>query len=211
MHLRITTIAAAALLSLSVPAHGQDAATDTVPRTSLREGAWSLSFAVPGYNTGGGSGELGAWKMVGPRTNLGVTLTASTQRSESSGGEFEATDRRTDLNLNLNVKRYVMQPAEVTPFLLVGAGIGHSSQDREVTPAGPDQSASGLTGGVRAGVGLEWFPVRRVSISGHTGLTVTGSGLESEGEASDGTPVAGEADTFFFGTFTSALSLQIWF
>lgn len=209
MHLRITTIAAAALLSLAVPAHAQD--TDTVPRTSLREGAWSLSFAVPGYTSGGGSGELGAWKMVGPRTNLGVTLAASTQRSESSGAGLETTDRRTDLNLNLDVKRYVMQPAEVTPFLLVGAGIGHSSQDREITPGGPDHSASGLNGRVRAGVGLEWFPVRRVSISGHTGLTVNGGGFDSEGEAPDGTPVPGEADSLFVGTFTSALSLQIWF
>jgi hypothetical protein len=209
MHFRITTLAAAALLSLAVPAHGQD--TDTVPRTSLREGAWSLSFAAPGYNTGGGSGELGAWKMVGPRTNLGFTLIASTQRSESSGGALESTDRRTDVTLNLNVKRYVTEPAEVTPFALVGAGIGYSTQDREITPGGPDQNASGYNGGVRAALGLEWFPVRRVSIAGYTGLAVVASGLESESDAPDGTPVPGESDGLFVGTFTSALSLQIWF
>jgi hypothetical protein len=77
--------AAAALLLLSAPVHAQDDGTDTIPRTSLQKGTWSLSFQAPVFG-GGGTGEFGVWEMVGARTNLGLVLSVYVRQLENFAG-----------------------------------------------------------------------------------------------------------------------------
>lgn len=221
MRIPACAAAAAALLSLALPAAAQDAAplsadstavaaADTVPRTSLQKGEWSLSFLPPGYSGSGERTEFGAWEMVGPRTNLGITLAISVDGSETEGSAGGGTDATTSVSLGANVKQYVMAPRDVTPFLLGSVALGGAFTRRDRND-GFEENSRGLNGNVRAAVGAEWFPVRRMSLSGFTGFILTGGRYEVEQTWPDDKQSDGEGSFVGFRTFTSALWLQIYF
>ena len=212
--------AAAAMLLLAVPAAAQDGAPgvdstviaiqDTVPRTSLQKGTWSLSFVPPGYSGSGERTEFGAWEMVGPRTNLGITLAVAVDGSDTEGSGGDGTDASTSVSLGASVKQYVTAPRDVTPFLLGGVAIGGVFTRRDRSD-GFEESSRGMNGNVRAAVGAEWFPVRRMSLSGFTGFTLNVTRADIEQTWPDEREIDGEASYFSFRTFTSALWLQIYF
>lgn len=206
MHRIVTTTVAICALVAAVPVRAQEAAQDTVPRTSLQKGAWSLAFDLPiGV---GGSSQLGAWKMVGARTNLGVSLELQTRDVDARRDSATAGEQYHAVELGVEARRYLSPAEEVTPFATAGVFgfIGRREQE-----AGATRGETTYRGvGVHAGVGVEWFPVRRVSLAGHTGvrlnvydgeMTARYNGVESEGEDS----------ALDFTTFTSRLSLQIYF
>lgn len=221
MPFRAFAAAAAALLSLALPAAAQTAApasadttlavaADTLPRTSLQKGNWSLSFAAPGLGGSGERAEFGAWEMVGHRTNLGLTLAIQVYGvdSESSpgGGTAQAS---TDVTVGVNVRRYLMQPRDVTPFLLAGASIG-GRYDRRDGPQDYDETTRGMSTNVFGGVGVEWFPLRRMSLSGQTGFGLRNARYETETDIGEDHRDS-ETRSAGFTSFTSALSLQIYF
>jgi hypothetical protein len=220
MRIRPHAAAAAALLSLAVPAAGQDAAPaadsavivmeDSVPRTSLQKGTWSLSFVPPGYSGSGERTEFGAWEMVGPRTNLGITLAVGVDGYETEGGGGGGTEASTSVSLGATVKQYVMAPRDVTPFLLGSVAIGGAFTRRD-RDDGYDESSRAVIGNVRAAVGAEWFPVRRMSLSGFTGFVLNASRFDVEQTWPDGKEIDGEGSNLSFRSFTSALWLQIYF
>jgi hypothetical protein len=212
-------VIAAALLSLALPARAQEVRVDTAavvyvdadttPRTSLQKGTWSLSFAAPGFGSSGGTTEFGAWEMIGARTNLGLLLTVGVDGSETEGEGGNTTDASTSVALGLNLKRYITEARDVTPFLLggVGAGGAYTRQDRS---DGYDSSARTVNGSVRAGVGAEWFPVRRFSVSGHTGFSLALARARLTTTYPEGREAKGTYTYASFRSFTSALSVQIW-
>ncbi|HYR08994.1 MAG TPA: hypothetical protein VEQ60_14530 [Longimicrobium sp.] len=209
--------AAAALLSLALPAAAQDApppadvavaAVDTTPPTSLRKGAWSLSFAAPG--TGGERTEFGAWEMVGTRTNLGLTLGLSITGQDAESGSATITEAATAVDVGVNLKRYVMEPREVTPFLLGSVVLGGAFQRRD-GPGDLEGTTRSMNAGVRAAVGVEWFPVPRFSVSGHTGFSLTGGTYNSKQDYPDNPDQEADGTTLTFRSVTSALTVQIYF
>jgi hypothetical protein len=203
--------AAAALLLLSAPVRAQDdeAAADTTPRTSLQKGTWSLSFQAPVYGSGGGTGEFGAWEMVGSRTNLGLTLGISVGGTDVNG-DRDQTDAITAVSLGLNLRRYLVQPRDVTPYVQGTARAGGSYQRRDDS-AGYEAEDRGVEGELGAAVGAEWFPVRRMSLSGHTGFSVFARRFEQRQEAPDGTESKVDGTSLHVRSFTTALTLHIYF
>lgn len=203
--------AACAAALLAAPLAAQE---ETERPNALREGAHSLSFTLPQ----GGGGMLGVWRMVSPRTNLGVGVGVQAQRSETEhdGGEVEVD--RWELALELAARRYVSTARAVAPFLEVGV-FGAVARVR----AGQEQleEASSTQGGLGAGAGVEWFPARSVSVGGSTGarLLYRRSRLGPEVEApapADGGPTVmhgGEArqTDLVLHTFTSQLAFRIYF
>ncbi|HEX2081678.1 MAG TPA: hypothetical protein VHG08_28500 [Longimicrobium sp.] len=200
--------AAAAALLLSAPAHAQDAAADTIPRTSLQKGTWSLSFLAPVYG-GGGTGEFGVWEMVGSRTNVGLGLGVSVGGIDVEG-DRDQTEALTAVSVGLNVRRYLVAPREVTPYLQGTASIGGSYQRREDS-SGYEFEDRGVDGGLSAAVGVEWFPVRRMSVAGHTGFGIHTRRFEQHQEAPDGTEFDQDGSSLHVRSFTTALTLHIYF
>jgi hypothetical protein len=210
--------AAAALLSLALCTTAVDAAaqsadtvaaaTENTPPSSLRKGAWSLSFAAPG--AGGERAEFGAWEMVGARTNLGLMLGINVSGTDAEGNGATITESSTGVDLSVNLKRYVTEPAEVTPYLLGSVFIGGSYQRRD-GPEDFEASTRTANAGVRGAVGVEWFPVRRFSVSGHTGFVLSGGRFKADQEYPDGTEQDTEGTQGAFRSFTSALTVQIYF
>jgi hypothetical protein len=203
----------AAPLLLSIPARAQDAAAaaaaDTTPRTSLQKGTWSLSFQAPVYGSGGGSGEFGVWEMVGSRTNLGFTLIVGVSGVDYEG-DRDQTDATTTVGVGLNLRRYVVEPREVTPYVQGTASIGGSYSRRDDS-AGYSSEDRGVDVGLSAAVGAEWFPVRRMSVAGHTGFGISMRRFEQHQEAPDGKEFDQDGSSMHFRSFTTALTVQIYF
>lgn len=199
--------AALAALLLAGPALAQDAAPDTTPRTSLRKGARSLSFDAPVFG-GGASGAFGGWMMVSDRTNLGLTVGLTVSDAEQTQDTLFRGDSRASVELGLQARRYVQAPAEVTPFVSMGvfARASHVTDEYQEV----ERTSRWFGAGVQAGVGLEWFPVRRVSLAGDTGVRLAVD--RGDGELGyDGTDREVEYKAAAFATYSSRLSMQIYF
>lgn len=204
--------AAIAALLLASPARAQDAAAEaeTTPRTSLQKGAWSISFLAPVYGGSGQRAEFGAWEMVGPRTNLGLTLRLTVGGSELGNGQQETTQAETSVGLGANVRQYLARPRDVTPYVHAAASVAGDYRRREGT-GGYEETERGAAGGAEAALGVEWFPVRRMSVSGHTGFTLFARRWDLHLERPDGEDSDSQGRAMFVNSVTSALTLQIYF
>lgn len=209
MQIRRIAAAAAAVLALASPAAGQDAPADSAAAPNgLRRGAWSLSFTSPGS---GERGELGAWRMVGERTNLGITLgVAAYTRERDNEGEEQRDQEETgaDFQLGLAARRYLTTARAVAPFLHGRVFAATLSQERD--GPGFEDRVNGASVGAEVGVGAEWFPVRQFSVAGHTGFRAALSHYEQDLDVPE-EETGYDATVTSLNTFTSALSLQIYF
>jgi hypothetical protein len=205
---RTTFLALLLLAAVHAPAATQQTVSG---RNSLRRGAWSLSFDLP---VGLGSGEelgagLGAWRMVSDRTNLGAALDAEYHRTgaeDGAGGEREREFARA--RLGLAARRYLDTGRAVAPFLAgrVGAGLSREAVDGDDLPG--SIVGRGWSVDASGGAGVEWFPVRGVSVFGSTGV-----GIDFERSRTPAGPEPGDVETtgFSVGTFTTQLGFRIYF
>jgi hypothetical protein len=215
-HMRTRLMAAAAALVLASPAHAQDAPpadSAAAPPNALQKGAWSLSFSAPGYTGGGERVEFGVWEMVGPRTNLGLTLEVNVsgydRETEGAGQGGEQTDASTSVLLGLAARQYMRAGRTIAPFVQ-GRVFGRGSYSRRES-SGYEETQRGAGAGAEAAFGVEWFPVRSFSVSGHTGARLQFN--RSEQDLTDPMDQEQRAENHYFSfqTFTSALSVQIYF
>lgn len=199
--------AAAAVLVLAAPVQAQDADSATAPN-GLRPGAWSLSFAPSASERG----EFGAWRMVGERTSVGLTLGFSVSDSDREirdEPQADQEDEHTNVHLGIAARRYLVTTRSVAPYLLGRLSGGIVTQRRE--SAGYSERVHGIAAGAELAVGAEWFPVRQFSVAGHTGVRASVSRLNQDLTRPEGTETDFDAENISLGTFTSALSLQIYF
>lgn len=180
-------------------------------RTGLVPGTYSLSFAVPGFGGTASSGSFGFWRLMSERTNLGFFVQVSARHNRTTAeARDSAYDRDTGESELLiwagpAVRRYLATAERVAPFLYGSAQVGYVATSRHAEPLFRDRG-NGVSGAVEAGGGLEWFPTRTVSLSGYTG--VRASITSQEGRFTEGEY---EATTTSIGTFTTALSVNIYF
>ncbi len=163
---RYRSVWAIALIAASIPLEAeaqQTAGPPSVP-TPVQppvpsEGSWGVSFNLP---DGGGTG-LGVRKMVSDRTNFGVDLTLDVDRRELENGAV--SDERTSwiVGVNPDLRLYRSARGPVVPFIEVEARVQYGESNEDVSSFG---AGAGL------GLGVEWFPLDRMSISGSTGLDV---------------------------------------
>ncbi|HEY8470544.1 MAG TPA: hypothetical protein VIL18_12915 [Longimicrobiales bacterium] len=187
MRLKVAVVSAMVLAAVAAPAAAQQAGSEN----ALQKGRRSISFGLPG----GGGTSFGIWTMLSQRTNLGLNVELDMRDSDTPDvGSWE-------LELAPAIKRYTRGLGPVTPFLYgeVSLGFAESSQ-------GANDLSSWSTGAF-GGLGVEWFPVRSVSIGGYTGIGL--SYMSSEVET-PGLPSDSRTD-FRLSTGTSALSLHIYF
>ncbi|HEU0301594.1 MAG TPA: hypothetical protein VFR37_19220, partial [Longimicrobium sp.] len=86
-----------------------------------------------------------------------------------------------------------------------------SYQRRKDPVVGYEFEDRSLDTGVAAAVGVEWFPVRRVSFTGHTGAELFARRFEQHADGPDDQEFDMEGSSLFLRTFTTALTLQIYF
>jgi hypothetical protein len=200
---RTTFLALLLLATVHAAAAAQEAPAGP---NALREGAWSLSFEIPsGAPLGGGAG-LGFWRMLSDRTNLGVKVHLEYDYAEAvtPGPGHSVEEFRT--GLGLETKRYLVTTRAVAPFLHGRVGAGYVRSER--TFPEPASTSRGWSVDAGAGVGLEWFPARSVSVAGSTGVAVS----RDRSRVPAGPDGEESRSTYFSaGTVTTGLGFQIYF
>jgi hypothetical protein len=197
------------LLSLSSTVRAQE--RDPV-ESPLAAGVRSLSFHL----SGSGTGSFGYWRMRSERTNIGWEFGLGAQqrwgRFESAAGS-ESTQSGTGafVTVGPRFRRYLETDHRVVPFVQTGVSVGYAFQrsESEASHEGTQlaRGESGHSGILEGslGLGAEWFPTSRVSVSGFTGLNsgVTYSTRSLSGASSRDWGLSAN-------TFTSGLSFRIY-
>jgi hypothetical protein len=186
----------ATMFLLPTLAHAQ--ADDDSRTGALRAGARSIVLPFP---TTDGNASFGFWQMRSERTNLGLVGSVRLDRLDIDGDS--TTGGRTDVEVRLGpaLKRYYNLHPSVAGFGLVGVMGEYTRAD--TGGAGTHDSWGAV---MEMGVGAEWFPFRRVSLGGTTGLQ---AGYRTFGIES----TTGERDmsNLYLRTFTTAVQAQIYF
>lgn len=143
--------ALSALLLLAAPALAQAQDGDPPPRGP------SL---VLGLSSGP---EIGFWLPAGERLRVGIESNLGWQRV-SPTGDSEDDDVRSLTSLTLRVPlRHALESGhpDILPYLLAGPSLSLVRSDTH-----PESTGFGAF----AGLGVEWFPVERVSVGGYAAL-----------------------------------------
>ena len=143
-------------------------------------GNWALGVALPSS-----SGlDLSLWKVRSPFTALGLEIDFSSYYSDHTSGDLEnlgrndtrSQSRYLTLQLRPTIKQYRPMHDRVAPFVFYQALASFSrSWDRqEEIGSRMTQSTKSNSGlGIALGLGVDWFPFQRISLSGQTGLDLS--------------------------------------
>ncbi|MYA21685.1 MAG: hypothetical protein F4Z30_02345 [Gemmatimonadetes bacterium] len=156
------------VLLISTAAADQDPLAD--------RGNWALGVALPSS-----SGlDLSLWKVHSPVTALGLEMGFSWYYSDHTYDDLENLDRNDSqsqyrslrLQLRPTVKQYRPMHDRVAPFVFYQVHADFSVWDRqEETGSRMTQSTNSNSDlGIALGLGVDWFPFQRISLSGQTGL-----------------------------------------
>lgn len=169
-------------------------------------GSYSVLFGFPS----GGATTFGIWRMMGERLNLGFDVELEFEDIETvvhAGGGLSDTinDTRWTLRAGPQLKWYFPVGSRVVPYARAGLLAGYGSRDAE-SPAAT-RNITQVSVLFRTGVGVEWFPVDRVSFGGFTGLLVS---YDDHTDEANGNPLT-DSTRWQLTTFHSALGIQIYF
>jgi hypothetical protein len=181
--------------------------------TPFPAGAWSLSFSLPS----GGGASLGVFKLVGPRTNLGldVVVGAFSSSDDISFSDGRPAEQRSQTDFDLafvpSVRQYVGVHRTIAPYIHGNLLFGYNYENFETVIGTASTTRNTVYQyAIGAGVGVEWTPLERISVGGHTGVRFSYFDRGSETGSPAGTSqVSGSATRF--ETFVSSLVLQLYF
>lgn len=181
-------------LSFGVPSGGNPYFTSSATPTSSAGGLGGLFSGLLGANAPGGA--LGYHYMFTDKVRGGLNLAF----------DLQDTDAATVWNLGLapQVNYYFGNTkGTVAPFAFGQINFG-------IHDDGNDQTDEDPTLGIEGGMGVEWFPVPRFSISGRIGLNLGLLGVSTTATDAQGNTVSVDQN-FGINLFTSSLAANIYF
>ena len=201
-------VSLALVSTVATPARAQEDSR-TLP---LPAGAWSLSFSLPS----GGGASLGIWKLVGPHTNIGLDLGIRTSSTSDNvrfdDGRPEQEFNSTDVGFAIepSIRQYITAYRTLAPYVHGNLVFAYTSVDAETVELQQTTERKTYQYGIGLGIGVEWAPLERFSVGGHTGVRFSYLDRSSVNSSPAGTSRSdGSATTF--DTFVSALVLQLYF
>ena len=152
-------------------------------------GSWALGMALPSAS----ELSLSLWNVRSPVTALGLETGFSSYRSEYDFDDLEDLDRSDTrsryrslrLHLRPAIKLYRPLHDRVAPFVFWKAHAGFVLRDSRFdrdSVRESDRNGRDLDLGLAVGLGTEWFPFRRISLNGRTGLELGYRNEESFGD-----------------------------
>ena len=170
-------------------------------------GTWALGFDL---RSGEGS-SFSLWRVRSPKTALGLEASLYWRLIESdyeSPGRSDRHYQRLCLAFRPTLKRYRPLRDGIAAYVY-GQGLagfwGMKREDR-------DDSVSMIDLGVGLGLGVDWFPLQRISVGGRTGLSMS----YGFGESSRSSSHLGEGDTstdrdLYLRAFVSKVTALVYF
>jgi len=194
-HSRTILAAAAALAVTATAAHAQDTA-QAAPRVN------SISIGL------GSTPTIGFWHRLSPRAELGVEVGA---RYVNAGlDDSDQDSHASDITVGPALKLYGRADGPVRPYTYAQVSAGYASgTSTSIDPLGGafEIKSHEWDFGAGVGLGLEWFPIERVSLGGHAGIL--GQWVRSTIENPTGPD--SKAHGAVLSTFTSGLRAQLYF
>ena len=157
------------VLLISTAAADQDPLAD--------RGNWAFGVALPSSS----ELRLSLWKVRSPVTALGLEIDVSSYYSEYTFDDPENFDRDNTqfrslrLQLRPTIKHYRPLHDQVAPFIFYQAHADFYFLDRQsdiksgIRPFRADERDLGIA----LGLGADWFPFQRISLSAQTGLDLS--------------------------------------
>ena len=156
------------VLLVSTAAADQDPLTD--------RGNWALGVALPS------SSELrfSLWKVRSPVTALGLEIDFSSHYSEYTSDDLDnperydtrSQSRSLRLQLRPTIKHYRPLHDRVAPFVFYQAHADFYNCRSDID-SGTQRTFTDNALGIALGLGADWFPFQRISLSGQTGLDLS--------------------------------------
>ena len=153
------------------------AAADQDPLTN--RGNWALGVALPSSN----GLDLSLWKVRSPVTALGLEIDVSSRYSEYTSDDRDNPDRYDTraqsrslwLQLRPTIKHYRPLHDQVAPFIFYQAHADLSAFWSRLLGINPERQRTGTKYdlGLALGLGADWFPFQRISLSAQTGLDLS--------------------------------------
>ncbi len=150
------------------------AAADQDPLTD--RGNWALGVALPSSD----ELSLSLWKVRSPVTALGLEIDFSSYYSKRTSEDLENFDqdntrsqyRSLRVQLRPTIKHYRPMHDQVAPFVFYQAHAGFSGSWHRLPDIDPETQRVGTKHdlGLALGLGADWFPFQRISLSGQIGL-----------------------------------------
>ncbi len=205
-----TAIIAALALAGTASAQTPDSSIE-----ALTPGRRALSFNLP---DGGGFG-LGYWRVVAPDRARGFFVNANAHyvrnhHQQSGAPSASDDDFGTSISFGPQARRYFTHTSPVAPFIQSGVSLGASYNRASSQGVNGEESGHVWTAsaGVSAGPGVEWFPLRRVSLAGQTGINASVLYNRATTNAGPGYPGSTSSSwSLSASTFVSSLMLQVYF
>ena len=158
------------VLLISTAAADQDPLTD--------RGNWALGVALPSSN----ELDLSLWKVHSPVTALGLEIDVSSRYSEYTSDDRDNPDRYDTraqsrslwLQLRPTIKHYRPLHDQVAPFVFYQAHADLSAfWSRLLSIPESQRTGTKYDLGLALGLGADWFPFQRISLSAQTGLDLS--------------------------------------
>jgi hypothetical protein len=209
MRLRTAVLALAppiAFLAVA-PAATQDS-RDSVD--ALTSGRRALSFTLL---NGGGAG-LGIWKVTAPDRARGVFVNGSAHFIAGNSGGATSKGAGISLSAGPQFRRYLARSGPVLPFAqsgfsLSGACNWSNNDDSFSGGVSNHEWSTGLEADM--GIGAEWFPLRRASLAGRTGLSGNVGYSRDSVTPSSQSSQSSHNWNVSPDTFVSSVTLQLYF
>lgn len=184
--MRLLTCRRFRLGAIALLASATSTAAHPSPQGPLAErGTRALGFDL---HTGEG-GSFSVWKVHSPYTALGLEASLYWSRLESdyeSPGRSDLRYQRLSLEFRPTLKRYRPLRDGIAAYVY-GQGLGGFSGSRADHR---ESSTSMIDLGVGLGLGVDWFPLKRISVGGRTGLSLSYSFGDSRRWVTSGSGVS---------------------
>ena len=161
------------VLLISTAAADQDPLAD--------RGNWALGVALPSSSS---ELSLGLWKVRSPVTALGLEIDFSSYHNDHTSKDLDNPDRydtraqsrSLSLQLRPTIKHYRPLHDHVAPFVFYQAHADfsvYSSNHQSGINSGTQRTGTKHDLGLALGLGADWFPFQRISLSAQTGLDLS--------------------------------------
>jgi hypothetical protein len=147
---RLVGVALALVASAALPRAGKAQEVDRTPDP----GTHAVAIALPD----GGGGGFAVRKILDSGANLGITVHFGSAWNWREGGQ---DDHAFEVGVGPDVRLYRRRSGPVVPFIELGGDVVYRD--------GPEGAWAGDLG-ASAALGVEWFALRSMSLSGSTGL-----------------------------------------
>ena len=209
--MRLLAIRPLRLGVIALLAGATGAAAHPSPQGPLAErGTWALGFDL---RSGEGS-SFSLWRVRSPKTALGLEASLYWRLMESdyeSSGRSDLRYQRLGLEFRPTLKRYRPLRDGIAAYVY-GQGLGGFSDSRADHR---ESSRSMIDLGVGLGLGVDWFPLKRISVGGRTGVSLSYSFGDSRRWVTSGSGVSTAQPTYdrdlYLRAFVSKVTAFVYF